>query len=346
MELGRTQAYLGRCQVDDVRRCRERFGGVTLQGLGGLKIAKALARAGDLTGVDLDPATYRARPAKASNQLALPGMDIAPFDWIAAQAELGLPVVRTPGTRIRVGRVEELRAELDRDYPVDVTVMLALDAGWLGPRHIGTLEHELKVADRDVSLSFAAPVNPLDTRRRIDGLRRLLRWAADSRRGLELLRVDLSGLPAVIEGASVIAIGLGPSTRRVSVPLATRGAARAKPSPFVFVPRLLDWQRANVIGGLSNWNGAGLTYCDCAVCADAGQDLLRFDRPQDPKVAEEIRRHDELALSGVIRQIMSSDNPEAELKFRRVNAVQRAKAVSSSLNVELTAPPAWLDSWD
>jgi len=62
--------------------------------------------------------------------------------------------------------------------------------------------------------------------------------------------------------------------------------------------------------------------------------------------AEVIRRHDELALSGVIQQIMSAENPEAELKFRRVNAVQRARAVAISLNVELDKPPAWLDSWD
>lgn len=113
----------------------------------------------------------------------------------------------------------------------------------------------------------------------------------------------------------------------------------------MFVPRLLDWQRADVLGALAPWNGAGLTHCDCAACADAGEDLRRFGLGTG-NGASEIRRHDELALGGVIQEIMSADDPERELKFRRVNAFQRAKAVSSSLDVELHAPPAWLDSWN
>jgi hypothetical protein len=316
--------------------------------MAGLRLARGLDRAGDLVDVDLDPAVYRARGVRASNQLTLPGIDPAPLDWIEAQGELGLPVVRTEGVRIRVGRVEELKRELDVDYPVDVSVVLALDAGWLGPRHIDALEYELKLADRDVSLTFAAASNPLDTLRRISGLRRLLRWAGDANRELELLRSDLAGLPSVMEGAAAVAIGLGSSTRRLSVPLANvNGKRPGRNGPLVFVPRLLHWQRVGVLAALSNWDGAGLTFCDCAVCDRAGQDLLRFGAMKpDARLAEEIRRHDELALSGVIRQIMSAENPEAELKFRRVNAVQRARAVAISLNVELDKPPAWLDSWD
>lgn len=342
--VGRTQAYLGRCRVEDVLRARERFGGVTLQGAGGFRIANVLDRVGELHDVDLDPAVYRARPAKQSDQLTLPGMELGPFDWVGAQVELGLPVVRTPGIRIKLNRLDDLKEELNREYAAEVTVVLALDAGWLGPRHIQSLEHELKVADRDVSLAFASVASPLDTVRRIDGLRRLLRWAADSKRALELLRTDLSGLPAVIEGASVIAIGLGASTRRVSVPLKRNGTAAPRKSPWVFVPRLLDWQRADVLGALGPWDGAGLTHCECAVCEGAGQDLRRFQGRAD--AADEIRRHDELALGSVIREILGAEDPNRELKFRRVNAVQRAKAVASSLDVELAAPAKWLDSWE
>jgi hypothetical protein len=349
VSVGRTRAYLGQCRVADVRRCRERFGGVTLQGLGGLKIARYLERAGDLDGVDLDPAVYRSRPAKVSNQLTLPGMDCAPFDWIMAQAELGLPVIRTAGTRIRAGRIDELKAELSQDYPVDVTVVLALDTGWLGRRHIDSLEEELRAANRDVSVLLAAPFNPVDSQRKIEALRRVLRWASDAGRTLELLRTDLTGLPAVFEGAAVAAIGFSTSTRHVGVPFAARqrdAFNRRRRSPLVFVPRLLHWQRANVLGNLAPWDGAGVTHCDCPVCTGSGRDLLRFDTPPEDSPVDEVREHDELALAGVIRQIMAAEDPAAELKFRRVNAVHRARSVASSLNVALDDPPAWLDSWE
>jgi hypothetical protein len=321
---------------------------VTLQGLGGLKIARNLERIGDLWGVDVDPAAYRNRPAKPSNQLTLPGVEVAPFDWVGMQADLGVPVVRTAGGRIRVGDVDRLREELDTEYPVEVSTVLALDAGWLGLKHVDALEQELKAADRDVSLVFAAAFNPLEGRRRIEGLRRLLRWAGDAQRKLELLRTDLSGLPAVMEGAAVAAIGLSTSGRHLGTPMGARNGAaydRRKRSPLVFVPRLLHWQRANVLGELAPWNGAGVTHCDCQHCAGHKHDLQRFDAAHD-QVKTQVREHDELALSTVIREIMSADDPKSELKFRRINAAQRGKSIGSSLDVKLDPPPAWLDAWD
>jgi len=261
-------------------------------------------------------------------------------------------VVRTAGARIRVGRVDELRAELSRDYPVPVSVVLALDAGWLGRRHIDSLEEALRAADRDVSLLFAAAYNPLDTVGKIEAFRRLLRWAGDAHRGLELLRTDLTGLPAVIEGATVAAIGFSTSTRHLGLPFAAKARAaynRRKRSPLVFVPRLLHWQRANVLGRLAEWDGAGVTYCECPVCARAGHDLLRFDAipgALPAGIEDEVRDHDEHALAMVVNQIMASDNPAAELKFRRINAVQRGRSIGSALEVGLDAPPAWLDGWD
>jgi hypothetical protein len=230
--------------------------------------------------------------------------------------------------------------------------VLALDAGWLGRKHIESLSDELAAADRDVSLLLAAPFNPLDSVPKIESLRGLLRWATDKSRNLELLRTDLTGLPAVIEGASTATIGFSTSTRHLGSPLGQRARAsydRRATSPLVFVPRLLHWQRASVLAGLAPWDGAGLTHCDCAVCARAGNDLLRFDvyhSKLPPELAREIREHDELAMSQVIRHILSADNPAAELKFRRTNAIQRSRSIAASLNVRLDAPPIWFDSWD
>lgn len=340
--------YLGRCTVEDVWRCRERFGGVTLQGVGGLRVARTLDRVGDLWGVDLDPATYRSAPAKPSNQLTLPGVDVPAFDWVGVQGDLGLEVVRTAGSRIRVGDAEGLKRELGEEYSVPVSVVLAVDAGWLGLKHIDALEQELKAADRDVSLVFAAAFNPLEGRRRIEGLRRVLRWGRDAGRRVELLRTDLSGLPAVMEGAAVAAIGLSTSGRHLGIPMGARQRAAydtRKRSPLVFVPRLLHWQRGSVLGDLAPWGGAGVTHCDCQACDGDSHDLRRFDEQQD-KVKGEVREHDELALSRVIREIMGAEDPQAELKFRRINAVQRGKSIGASLDVKLDPPPAWLDAWD
>src|SRR5689334_5082925 len=98
--FGRVQAYLGRCSAAEALANREAFGGVTLQGVHGLKIARVLDRAGELKGVDLDPAAYLARGKAAApvvaGQLGF-DLDLPVFDWIEVQAELGLPVVRTAG---------------------------------------------------------------------------------------------------------------------------------------------------------------------------------------------------------------------------------------------------------
>jgi hypothetical protein len=175
-----------------------------------------------------------------------------------------------------------------------------------------------------------------------------LRWGREAGRRIELLRTDLSGLPAVMEGASVAAIGLSTSGRHLGMPMGVRQRVaydQRKRSPLVFVPRLLHWQRANVLGELAPWGGAGVTHCDCAECGQSRHDLQRFDTQQD-QVKGEVREHDELALSTVIREIMGAEDPAKELRFRRVNAVQRGKSIGASLDVRLDPPPAWLDAWD
>lgn len=339
--LGRVQAYLGRCGPDDALTQRDRFGGATLQGVPGLRVARALARAGELTGIDLDPAVYLARahpPAPVvAGQLGL-DLGLRPFDWVEAQAELGLPVVRTPGPRLRAGRVDELRAELHRDYPVPVSVTLVLDGGWLGSRHSGVLAEELRAADRDVSLVLGAPFDPVDSSYKVVGLRRLLRWSARTGRSLELLRTGPIGLPAVAAGARLAAIGLSSSTRRLGGPVARRAdGVRPRRSPQVFVPRLLNWQRG------IDLKGTGVTECGCAACARAGAGLRRFDVAFDTVVPAPVRaaarEHDAHALAGLVAGVRAAGDPKAELARLRQDA--------QDLAAELGLPvPKWLDHWD
>lgn len=338
--FGRVQPYLGRCSAAEALANRDRFGGVTLQGLHGLKVARVLARAGEIGGVDLDPAAYLARgkpkPPVVDGQLGL-DLDLPVFDWVEAQAELGLPVVRTAGPRLRVGQVDELKAELGREYPVPVSVTLVLDGGWLGSRHSGVLAEQLRAADRDVSLVLGAPLDPVDSSYKVLGLRRLLRWSARTGRRLELLRTGPVGIPAIAGGARLAAIGLSSSTRHLGGPVARRAdGVRPKRSPQVFVPRLLHWQRGIDLKG-------PVTECGCAACAQAGSGLRRFEVAFDSAVPAPVRaaaaEHDSYALAEVVRAVMGAADPKDELARLRQDAQELAAEVGLPI-------PKWLTNWD
>lgn len=339
--FGRVQAYLGRCSAAEALANREAFGGVTLQGVHGLKIARVLDRAGELKGVDLDPAAYLARgkaPAPVvQGQLGF-DLDLPVFDWVEVQAELGLPVIRTAGPRLKTGQVDALKAELGREYPVPVSVTLVLDGGWLGSKHSGVLAEQLRAADRDVSLVFGAPFDPVDSSYKVEGLRRLLRWSNRTGRRLELLRTGPIGIPAVAAGAKVAAIGLSSSTRHLGGPVARRtDGVRPKRSPQVFVPRLLHWQRG------VDLKGSEVTDCSCAACARAGSGLRRFDVAFDSSVPAGVRNaareHDLHALAGVVRGVVAAADPREELSRLRHDAQDLAKAVGVTV-------PRWLGDWD
>ncbi len=339
--FGRVQAYLGRCSAAEALANREAFGGVTLQGVHGLKIARVLDRAGELKGVDLDPAAYLARGKAAApvvrGQLGF-DLDLPVFDWVEAQSELGLPVVRTAGPRLRVGDVDALEAELHRDYPVPVSVTLVLDGGWLGSKHSGVLAERLRAAGRDVSLVFGAPFDPVDSSYKVQGLRRLLRWSNRTGRKLELLRTGPIGIPAVAAGAKVAAIGATSSTRHLGGPVARRAdGVRPKRSPQVFVPRLLHWQRG------VDLKGSEITACACPACARAGTGLQRFGVAFDSSVPAGVRNaareHDLHALAGVVRGVVTAADPREELSRLRQDAQELAEAAGVTV-------PKWLGGWD
>lgn len=339
--LGRVQVYLGRCGAAEVVANRERFGAVTLQGLHGLGVAARLARIGELRGVDLDPAVYlgrgKARPPVVEGQLGF-DLDLPVFDWVTAQAELGLPVVRTAGTRLRVGQLDELKAELHRDYPVPVSVTLVLDGGWLGSKHSGVLAEQLRAADRNVSLVLGAPFDPVDSSYKVQGLQRLLRWSTRTGRRLELLRTGPIGIPAIAAGAKVAAIGLSTSTRHLGGPVARRAdGVRPKRSPQVFVPKLLHWQRG------VDLRGTEVTRCACAACARAGNGLSRFGVAFDSSVPAAVRaaaqEHDSHALAAVVRSVMTAADPREELASLRRDAQELAAAIGVPV-------PTWLGNWE
>lgn len=351
--LDQVKVYLGETSVEEVGRCRALFGGVILQGVPGLRLATLLSRMGDLHGIEIDPAQYL-KPADAEvSQNPSLALDVQPRDLVRWQHDLGLPVVRTAGRRIRVGRFDDLRAALGACFDFDVSVVLPLDGGWFGARHIETLHAELVAANRDISLVLADSFDPLKGAGRIAGFRRIVSWAAAAGRRLDLLRTDLAGIPAVIDGVTSAAIGLGASTRHYGLPLPPNQREdyeSRQHSPLVFVPKLMHWQRGHVLGALDPWRSEiDLAACSCAACVAAGDGLLRFDmqyRTQPPEVRKALKAHTMHAVHDLVESLRSAEDPRLALKERRRHAVDLTRSVKQRTGVHLEAPPTWITSWD
>lgn len=342
---GRVGVYLGDCGIGDVLDAHERFGAVTLQGRRGLDHVRLLRHLGHgIEGIDVDPATYLKAPkARRDDELV-----VVERNWIAEQRTLGLTTIRTAAQRLRVGRLDELRQALDVDVPADVTVTLALDGGWLGKRHIAELEQQLKLAHRSVALVLGAVYDPVDTVDKVRALRRLVAWATAEHLRFELLRTDLVGLPAALDGLAYAAVGLTTSTRHLAIPMKNghkSGYVRRQHSPLVFVPQLMHWLRGERIGVLGHWDGVGVTDCDCGVCATEGS-LLRFDhdfaRSKDAKAFA--APHNSEAMRRTITEVLSSDDPAAELRRRRETAIRLAREIRDRQRVEIELP-AWIERW-
>lgn len=351
IRFGQVKVYLGETSVADVRRCRELFGGVVLHGKSGLRIATTLSQMSDLDGIEFDPAMYLSREISHPAQHTL-FTDQSSQDLVRQQHDLGLAVVRSAGRRIRVGRADDLQAALAVSYSFDVSAVLPLDGGWFGPRHLDTLCRELVAADRDVTIVPAAPFDPFDRASAIAGLRQVISWAKSASRRMDLWRTDLVGIPAVIDGAASTAIGLSTSTRHFGLPLGGKRQQdfnERQHSPLVFVPKLLHWQRGNVLGALSAWRSLGLTACACAACADAGEDLLRFDmvyRTQPAVVRHALQAHTLHAIGDLVRELRSEADPRLALKLRRRTAAETTRSTVERTKVPLDGPPAWITSWD
>lgn len=343
---GHVGVYLGDCTVDDVLIARDRFGAVTLQGRHGLDLVRTLRHMGrSIDGLDVDPAVYRKTP----EPLADDGLFDLEVDWVDEQRRLGLTTIRTAAHRIGAGRPDELRRALEIDVPADVSVSLPLEGRWLGKGHLAELEQQLKAAHRDVTLVFGAVSDPIDSVDKVMALRRLVTWAAAERLRFEVLRTDLVGLPAVLDGLAYAAAGLTPSTRHFGIPIKNRRKDRVRRqqySPLVFVPQLMHWLRAERIGVLGHWDGAGVTDCDCDICATEGS-LLRFDEWFDSETESKavVAAHNRAAMSRIVGAVLASDDPTAELRRRRDEAIHLVREIRSRQRIAIPLP-AWIESWN
>jgi hypothetical protein len=153
-------------------------------------------------------------------------------------------------------------------------------------------------------------------------------------------------------GGSLGAIGVNTATRHHGLGIrrsqqAQEAYEERHQSPYVFVPALLSWHRGAELGALAPFDGAGITQCDCPVCA--GRDLLRFDQLHSPSVPSEIRReamlHDLHCCLALARRVLASADPPAAWIRECRNAVDVTHGITSVYKVLLTVPTSirgWL----
>lgn len=272
------------------------------------------------------------------------------MDWVGEQVRLGLNVVRTAGPRLRAGDAEALDRELGTDYSVPVVVVLALDSGWLGKKHLAKLIALLESADRDIALVLADQFDPLDTPERVAGLRSVVASAKNRHRRLELLRSDLVSVAVVAAGGTLATVGLTTTTRHAPMPFSRpqrdEWIAR-QTSPLVLMPTTLGWLRGHDLGALAPWQADGRTHCPCVACEAHGGDLLRFDVQEErlpPALLADARAHDIATWWPLAERIVAAEDPLAELASVRNAAVHARDELAADCRVSFGLPP-WLAHW-
>jgi hypothetical protein len=192
--------------------------------------------------------------------------------------------------------------------------VVSLHCSWLGGPQRQQLLPVVARCDDPLAIVLAAPFDPLTAVDAVMGLKELVDVGMAGGRYLELLRTDLAAIPFAALGGRLGCVGLSTSTRHHGLPFSPsqrRSHEKRQSWPLVFVPRLVSWQRGNVLGALEPWDGSGLTDCDCWHCA--GRSLLRFDGewPDRPPadLLEDAREHDLASWTGLARRVLADDDP-------------------------------------
>lgn len=332
---GTVSAYMTGSDIAAVREVRAVAGRVTVCGRSGLKTLTKLGRDGDLWGVDLDPACYLDRDEEPPA--------LFPFDWVARQVELGLPVVRSSGRYVPRDNDADLREAFAGGLPDGTVRTVSLEASWLKPKGLARVLPVIRGCDDPLALAFAAPFDPLDALGAVDGLRAILDAASPASRRVELLRTDTTGVAFAAEGGSLGAIGLTTTTRHHGLSLGSRAKGsyeQRQSSPLVFTPRLNSWRRGTTLGALTPFGGAGVTGCPCTPCD--GRDLLRFDQTWSGKVPAEVsadaRAHDLHCWLALSSEVLGAADPQAAWKQVCIDAAMTATGIAETYKVAIGLP--------
>ena len=340
--VGTVGAYTTGSNLDVVLQAREFIGAVTVSGRTGLGALGALARRGELYGVDLDPACYLESPRAQGELFAR--------DCEDDQRRLGLPIIRSAGSYVGRADLEALRHAFTTPVGAGTIRVISLHGGWLRLDALPNVLSFVRGSSDSLAFVLADPFDPLSARGAVDGLQELLAAASPDERRVELLRTDIAGLGFAAAGGRFGAIGLSSTTRHHSLPLgrnAGRDFERRRGTPKLFVPQLLSWQQGTVLGALTPFGGAGLTECACVPCG--GSDLLRFDQQWPGSVPEEIRAeardHDLHSWGTLSTGVLADSDPMLAWRSACMAATRTTAEIADMYKVQLTIPEsvrAWV----
>lgn len=340
VRLGTVCAYLTSGDADTVRLVRSQVGRVTLSGKAGLRTLSALAKVDDLTGIDLDPATYLERDTED---------ELFPVDWIGRQRELGLEVVRSEGRFARRNNPKSLKDAFAGHLGAGVVRVVSFSDFWLLRNHVNDVAAAVRNCDEPLAFVFAALFDPLETPESIDSLRLLMNAASTGERPVELLRTDTHGIPFAAHGGALAAIGLTSSGRHHPQPMnrSTREQfERRQQSASVWVPSLMGWQQGAKLDAVRPFGGAGITDCGCGSCN--GRDLMRFTKEWEhvpATVRADAREHDVASWVALRNRILGA--PDCQVAWREAcAAAQRVEgALAEQYKVAALKAPRSLRNW-
>jgi hypothetical protein len=341
VRTGTVGAYLTSGDAAAIRRVRDRTGRVTVSGKSGLKALNELAAAGDLHGVDYDPARYMARDDEDGSLFAI--------DWVAEQRRLGLNVVRSAGAFVDRKDPVGLKAAFAGALGADVTRLVSLSSYWLRGDTIPQVLAAIRNCDDNLSLVLADQFDPLRGRDEVESLRMLMDAATVGERRFELLRTDTHAIAFAAAGGTLGAIGLTTSGRHHGRPMnqnARKSMDERSQSPLVWVRQLMSWQRGIRLGALADWGGAGLTDCSCEPCE--GRDLLRFNKefrqvPND--VRADAQTHDVSSWVDFRNEVLGAADPQAAWADACAMAERVAAHLVQDYKVSALTTPASLKFW-
>lgn len=340
LRTGTVGAYMTSGDAETVRRIRDIAGHVTVSGKIGLRTLRQLAADGDLTGVDLDPATYLDQE---------PDEALFPFDWISVQQDLGLPTIRSAGVFVRRNDPSSLREAMGVRVASEASRVVSLSSFWLKKDRIASVMSAFRNSDNHLSLVLADQFDPLRSTEQVECLPQLIDLCTTASRRLEFLRTDTHAIAFAAAGGSYGAIGLTSSGRHHPQPL--NASARAEhelrqQSPLIWTPALMSWQRGVRLGALEPFNGAGYTDCLCTACD--GRSLLRFNR-EWPRVPADVRLdaqlHDVSSWVILRNRILAAPDPRAELSAAAQAAAKAHDALLQTYKISGLSVTTSLQSW-
>lgn len=335
--------YAGAVKPDEAARLGGHAGGIVLSGRRGVSTARVLRAQGYEGSLLIDPALYVGVSDPTGNE-AREDRLFTGADWLAAQRELRVATLLTPCRPITVGATEELAEAIAEGNKAaersDVPIMtvLALPAGWLRAPHFESLLAGLQKAATPIAFALGHSNDPLGTQGAIGAILRALRLVP----GSALIRSDIAALGAFAHGSPFGAIGLGTSQRHFVPPGSRAGGNREDTSVRLFVPGLMTYRSANLLGSVAGRDREGVLRCHCFVCQ--GESLERFE---DDRLRSLAREHDVLAWRDILNRLLSVRPAMRKGAWRQIcfAAIERHGYLEETTNVAFPVP-AHLRAWE